>query len=262
MQAMYTAKTGVEAQQYRIDAISHNLANANTTGYKRTRVEFADLFYRVLKPAGQTALGTNQVPHGIQLGTGVRVQSTVRNFTEGALEETGRPLDLAVLQGKGFFKVQLFDGTFGYTRAGAFELNADGEIVDGNGNRLEPAITIPQNGTDINVSASGVVSVQLPGQTTRTDVGQLEISTFVNDGGLLAKGDNVFVETIQSGAPSDGVPGEDSRGMIAQKYLESSNVQLVEEMVAMITGQRAYEINSNVISTSDQMMQTIGRLKA
>lgn len=261
MQSLYTAVTGVQAQDHRITAIANNLANANTTGFKRQRVNFADLFYRHVKPVGVNALGTNQVPHGIQLGTGVRVVSTSRNFTEGSLEQTGRPFDLAVKDGDGWFQVQLYDGRTGYTRDGSFEVNADGEIVDANGNRVLPVTTIPQNAQDISVAPNGVVSGILPGATDRTDFGQMNLATFVNQAGLMAIGDNVFLETSQSGAPNAGVPGEANRGQLVQSALESSNVELVRDMVDMIQAQRSYEINSQVIQTSNEMMQTVSNLR-
>lgn len=262
MQSLYTAVTGVQAQDTRITAVANNLANANTTGFKSQRVNFSDLFYRQVKPVGVNALGTDaRIPHGIQLGTGVRVESTARNFTDGALEQTGRPLDVAILDGPGFFAVELFDGQTGYTRSGAFEINAEGEIVDANGNRLQPLITIPATVKDIEVSADGTVSGLLPGQVQRTEFGQITTSTFVNKGGLQAIGDNLFLESIQSGPPNTGVPGDNGRGQLVGRALESSNVQLVREMVDMIQAQRAYEINSQVIQTSNEMMQTIGTIR-
>lgn len=262
MQSLYTAVTGVMAQDTRITAISNNLANANTTAFKAQRVNFADLFYRQIKPVGVNALGTNQVPNGIQLGTGTRVVSTTRNFVDGALEETGRTFDIAILNGTGFFQIQLDDGSTAYKRDGSFTLNSEGEVVDANGNRLLPNITIPATARDINISPSGQVSGLLNStDTERTNFGDIELATFVNPAGLRTVGDNLYLETDQSGTPVIGAPAEQNRGQLVQKSLESSNVELVREMVDMITTQRAYEVNSQVIRTSDEMMQTIGQIK-
>jgi flagellar basal-body rod protein FlgG len=261
MQSLYTAVTGVQAQDQRITAISNNLANANTTGYKSQRVNFADLFYRQVKPVGMSAQGDNRVPNGIQLGTGVRTVSTARNFGDGALEKTERPFDIAIQNGHGFFQVRLRDNETGYTRDGSFTLNEDGLIVDSNGNILEPEITINPQATDISISPDGEVTGLLPEQTERAIFGEIELAAFVNPAGLMAIGDNLFLETEVSGEAVVGAPAEDGRGQLVQRALESSNVELVREMVDMIQTQRAYEINSQVIQTSNEMMQTIGQLR-
>jgi len=261
MQSLYTAVTGVQAQDTRITAISNNLANANTTGYKAQRVNFSDLYYRHTKPVGVSSIGTNKVPNGIQLGTGVRVESTTRNFMDGAYEETGNALDIAIQNGQGFFQVLLRDNTIGYTRDGSFSLNEEGQIVDANGNFLNPEITLDPQARDISISLEGLVSGLLPGETEHTVFGEIELAAFVNPAGLKAIGNNLFTETDVSGDPVLGIPGEDGRGELRQRGLESSNVELVREMVDMIQTQRAYEINSQVIQTSNEMMQTIGQLR-
>lgn len=261
MQSMYTAVTGVQAQDTRITAISNNLANANTTAYKAQRVNFADLFYKHVKPVGITSLGNGKVPNGIQLGTGVRVESTTRNFLDGALEQTGRPFDIAIQNGHGFFQVRLQDNTIGYTRDGSFTLNEDGQMVDAHGNFLDPEITIDPQARDLSISPAGEVSGLLPGQNQRTPFGNINLAAFVNPAGLIAVGDNIFLQSAVSGDPIVGEPGVDGRGQLVHEALESSNVELVREMVDMIQTQRAYEINSQVIQTSNEMMQTIGQLR-
>jgi flagellar basal-body rod protein FlgG len=252
--ALYVAKTGLEAQNTRLATISNNLANANTTGYKQGRAEFEDLIYQnVRQPGGYTNQQTT-LPSGLQLGVGTRVVAVQKLHQQGNLQNTGNELDLA-LQGKGFFQVLQPDGTIGYTRDGSFQLNQNGDVVNSGGLLLQPQITVPQNATGVTVGTDGSVFATIPGQADQQQLGQLEIATFINPAGLNAKGDNLFTETIASGAPVVGVAGTDGVGTIIQSFLEASNVNTVEELIGMIEAQRTYEMNAKAIKAADGMMQ-------
>lgn len=260
IRALWTASTGMMAQQTHIDNISNNLANVNTGGFKKARVEFQDLMYQTIKPAGaSTAAGITR-PVGEQLGLGVKVAGITKMHTQGSIVQTGNQLDMTI-EKDGYFQIQMPDGTTGYTRNGAFTKNNNGEIVTVEGFLLEPGIQIPDDAVEIYVGRDGTVSVQIGNQNQMQELGQITTAKFINPAGLESVGGNIFKETSASGAPQVGIPGEDSFGAIAQGFLEQSNVQLVEEMVNMITAQRAYEINSKAITTGDEMLQTATQLK-
>ncbi|MEM7279535.1 MAG: flagellar basal-body rod protein FlgG [Pseudomonadota bacterium] len=253
-QALWVAKTGLDAQQTRMTVTSHNLANVNTTGFKRGRAVFEDLIYQnVRQPGGQSSQDT-QLPSGLTLGTGVRVVATEKMFTQGNIQQTGNALNLAI-QGRGFFQVLLPDGTLSYTRDGSFQRNAQGEMVTANGYQVQPSITLPEGVQSITVGNDGVVSATLAGQANPVQVGSVQLADFTNPTGLLPRGENLFLETAASGSPQAGTPGLNGLGTIAQGSLEGSNVNVVEELVNMIETQRAYEMNSKAISTNDQMLQ-------
>ncbi len=260
IRSLYTAATGMVAQQTQIDTTSHNIANVNTYGYKKNRAEFADLLYQTMQYAGAPTSLTTMSPTGMEVGLGVRPAAITKLFGQGYFKETGNNLDLTIA-GKGFFQVQLPDGTTAYTRNGAWKLDADGNIVNSDGYQLIPNMTIPEDATDISVGTDGIISVQQPGNQEMTQVGQIELATFINPAGLHAMGDNLFLETAVSGAPVIGNGGVDGFGQIRQGFVELSNVQLVEEMTDLITGQRAYEANSKAVTTSDEMLQTVNNLK-
>lgn len=254
--ALYVSKTGLAAQDTRLTTISNNLANASTVGFKRDRAVFEDLLYQIQRqPGGQTTEDT-ELPSGLQLGTGVRVVGTQKQFTSGSLQVTGQSLDLAI-DGRGFFPITQPDGTLGYTRDGQFHLNSEGTVVNASGLELDPNITIPDNVSSITIGVDGIVSAQVRGEAAPIVLGNIQVVDFVNPAGLQAIGGNLFVETASSGDPINGVPGENGIGQVKQGSLENSNVDIVEEMVNMITTQRAYEMNSKVVSTSDQMLQFI-----
>ncbi len=261
IRALWTASTGMEAQQANIDVIAHNLANVNTTGYKRSRADYQDLLYQEIKTAGASSSPSTIVPTGIQMGQGVRMVSTAKMFSQGNFKQSGNALDLAI-EGDGFFQVSMPDGGIGYTRAGEFKVDKDGRLVTSDGYVMEPEITIPQDAITITISADGIVSVTQPGITTPTEVGNIELARFINPSGLNPIGRNLYLVTNASGDAVTGVPGgSDGHGNIAQGFLEMSNVSVVEEMVAMIAAQRAYEINSKAIQTADQMLQTANSMK-
>lgn len=260
LRTLWTAASGMTTQQINIDNISNNLANVNTAGFKKSRVNFEDLLYQELKPAGGvTAAGINH-PTGIQIGLGSKVVSTEKIFSQGNFQQTGNPLDIAI-EGDGFFQVTLPDGTIGYTRNGSFKVDADGNLVTAEGYLLEPNIAIPDNALEIIVGEDGTVSVTLPGEAEPTELGQIELAKFINPSGLRSIGKNIYLQTAASGEPTTGIPGEDGFGTLAQGILEMSNVNVVEEMVNLITGQRAYEINSKAIQTGDEMLQIVNNLK-
>ena len=258
MGALWVSKTGLNAQDTALRTISNNLANVSTVGFKRDRAVFNDLLYQVQRqPGGNTSQNT-QLPSGLQLGVGVRVAGTSKVFSEGTLQVTEQPLDLA-MDGRGFFQVQLPDGGLAYSRNGQFQLSADGQIVTGDGFPVSPAITIPSNASSVTIAKDGTVTASVTGEAAVQEVGSLQVADFVNPSGLLAIGDNLFRETSASGAPQAGAPGQNGVGSIVQGALESSNVSVVEELVNMITTQRAYEMNSKVVSTADQMLQYISQ---
>jgi flagellar basal-body rod protein FlgG len=259
IRALYTAASGMNAQQANIDNVAHNLANVNTTGFKKSRVEFEDLVYQEIRTAGSAASATTEAPVGLEIGLGTRAVATARNFSAGNMQSTGAPLDLAI-DGAGFFQVGLPDGTTGYTRAGAFHLDAQGAIVTAEGYAVQPQITVPPNATSVTISRDGIVSATVAGQTATQQLGTLELATFSNAGGLRPMGGNLFTPTSASGDPETGAPGTDSRGTLTQGFLEDSNVSVVEEMVNMIVGQRAYEANSRVVKAADEMLGQVNNL--
>ena len=260
VRSLFTAATGMIAQQTQVDVTSHNIANVNTMGYKKNRAEFADLMYQVMSYAGTPTSTTTTHPTGIEVGLGVRPQAITKIHSQGYFKETGNNLDM-VIAGNGFFQVQMPDGTTAYTRNGAWKLDSDGNIVNDDGLQLVPNITIPADATQISIGIDGTVSVLQPGAQEMQQVGQIEIVNFINPAGLHSSGDNLFLETGTSGAPIIGIAGQDGLGQIKQGFVEMSNVQLVEEMTELITGQRAYEANSKAITTSDAMLQTTNELK-
>lgn len=260
LRSLFTAATGMIAQQTQVDVTSHNIANVNTMGYKKNRAEFADLMYQVMSYAGTPTSTTTTHPTGIEVGLGVRPQAITKIHSQGYFKETGNNLDM-VIAGNGFFQVQMPDGTTAYTRNGAWKLDSDGNIVNDDGLQLVPNITIPADATQISIGIDGTVSVLQPGAQEMQQVGQIEIVNFINPAGLHSSGDNLFLETGASGAPIIGIASQDGLGQIKQGFVEMSNVQLVEEMTELITGQRAYEANSKAITTSDSMLQTTNELK-
>ena len=260
IRSLYTAATGMIAQQTQIDTTSNNISNVNTIGYKKQRAEFADLMYQVMEYAGTATSGTSVSPTGIEVGLGVRPTAIAKIFTQGNFKETGNPLDMAIT-GNGFFQIQLPDGTTGYTRNGSFKLDNDGNVVNSDGYRLLPEIVIPEDATQISIGVDGIVSVLQAGATEMTQVGQIELANFINPAGLHSLGDNNFINTASSGDPINSIPGLNGLGQTRQQFVEMSNVQLVEEMTDLITGQRAYEANSKAIVTSDEMLQTVNGLK-
>ena len=255
-QALWVAKTGLDAQQTRMSVVSNNLANVNTTGFKKGRAAFEDLLYQNVRQAGAQTSQQTQSPTGLTLGTGVRVVSTEKNFSQGNLLQTGNALDLAV-QGRGFFQVQQPDGSLAYTRDGSFKVSSDGQLVTASGFSLSSGISIPAGAQSVTVGADGIVSVQLAGEATPQQVGSLTTADFINPAGLQARGENLYVETAASGPPQVGTPGLNGLGTLVQGSLESSNVNVVEELVNMIETQRAYEMNSKAIQTTDQMLQYV-----
>jgi flagellar basal-body rod protein FlgG len=259
IRSLYTAATGMEAQKLNIDVISNNLANVNTTGYKRSRADFQDLIYQTISEAGTTSAEGSVLPTGIQVGLGVKTIAVQKIFDQGDFSSTGNPLDL-VIEGDGFFQITKPDTEIGYTRGGAFKLDNEGRIVTSDGYPLEPSITIPTNATSITIGTDGRVSIMQAGSSTPTEVGQLTLARFSNPAGLKAIGKTMFVETDSSGEAITGTPGSEGMGTINQGFLEMSNVNIVEEMVNMIVSQRAYEINSKAVTASDEMLQTISNL--
>jgi flagellar basal-body rod protein FlgG len=257
---MWSAAAGMNMQTMNMDAISNNLANINTTGFKGGRPEFQDLLYQTINTAGSSSSSTTTQPVSIQLGHGAMLTAMVKDFSTGSLQQTNSPYDLAI-QGDGFFRVLLTDGTFGYTRDGSFTVDQNGNLVNSQGNTVDPQITIPQDATTVTIANDGTVSVTEPGQTTPTQVGQITISNFINPNGLTSIGHNILQPTLASGDPIDSVPGQNGLGTIQQSSLEMSNVDMASEMVNMIIGQRAYEANSKTIQTVDQMLQLVNNLK-
>jgi len=260
IQSLYTSSTGMMAMQTQIDTTANNIANVNTMGYKKSRAEFADLMYKVMTYAGTSTSTTTKSPTGIELGLGVRPTAINKIFTEGSLKQTDNTLDLAIT-GKGFLKLQLPNGSEVYTRNGALKVNENGTLVNSDGFTVVPEVVIPDDAIDITIGLDGTVSVTQAGQAQATQVGQLSLTNFINPAGLHAMGDNLFVETDSSGQPIEGTPGDNGLGSIRQGFVELSNVQLVVELTDLITGQRAYDANSKVITTSDEMLATTNGLK-
>ncbi|ANI53295.1 MULTISPECIES: flagellar basal-body rod protein FlgG [Pseudomonas] len=254
--ALWVAKTGLSAQDTNLTTISNNLANVSTTGFKRDRAEFQDLLYQIKRQPGAQSTQDSELPSGLQVGTGVRIVGTQKNFTAGSLQTTEQPLDMAI-DGRGFFQILQPDGTTSYTRDGTFHLDSNGQIVNASGFALEPAIVIPNNAQTFTVGRDGTVSITTAGNAASQVIGNLQTADFINPAGLQAVGNNLFLETAASGAPQVGTPGLNGFGTTLQNTLETSNVSTVEEMVNMITTQRAYEMNSKVISTADQMLSFV-----
>ena len=253
IRSLWIARTGLDAQQTQLDVISNNLANVSTNGYKRARGVFEDLLYQTLRQPGAQSTQQTTIPSGLQIGTGVRPVATERIHTQGNLNQTGNSLDVAI-QGSGFFQILLPDGTTAYTRDGAFQKDANGQIVTSSGYPLQPAITIPSNALSLTIGKDGVVTVTLPNQTAPAQIGNIQVATFVNPGGLQSVGENLYLETAASGTPNPNTPGSNGAGVLNQTYVETSNVNVAEELVLMIQTQRAYEINSKAVSTSDAML--------
>lgn len=260
IRALKTASTGMDAQKMYIDVIANNLANVNTTAYKRSALEFQDLLYETLRSTSLSEDLQRYTPTQLQVGYGTRPIATQKSFSQGELRQTENPLDVAV-QGRGFLQVEMPDGTYGYTRDGSLKVSSDGTLCTSEGYAIDPNIVIPLEATHVNIAKNGMMSVKVPGDDDPIEVGQLTLATFVNPAGLENLGGNLYKETVASGRPEINTPGESVAGTLIQGYLESSNVQVVNEMVEMIMAQRAYEINSKVITTSDQMLATINSLK-
>ena len=252
-QALWIAKTGLDAQQTRMSVVSNNLANTNTTGFKRDRANFEDLLYQQLRQPGGSTSAQTQLPSGLQLGTGVRVSATAKQFEQGNLNQTGNALDVAI-NGRGFFEVLMPDGTSAYTRDGSFQINSQGELVTNTGYPVQPGIQIPEGAQSLTIGNDGTVTVQMAGEGQALEVGSLTVTDFVNPSGLQAKGENLYVETTASGPAQNGTPGLNGLGSVVQGSLEGSNVNVVEELVSMIETQRAYEMNAKAISTTDSML--------
>lgn len=256
MESLWVARTGLEAQQTRMNVVAQNLSNVNTTGYKRQRALFEDLMYQNVVQAGGLTSQQTSAPTGLNIGTGVRVVATDRQHSQGNIVTTSNPFDVAV-QGRGFFEILLPDGTQSYTRDGTFQLNAEGQLVTSSGYTVQPAVTIPPSAQAVTIGMDGTVSAVLAGQTAPIQVGTLQLTDFVNPAGLQSRGQNLYTETVASGPPQPGTPGLNGLGNIGQGSLETSNVSVVEELVSMIETQRAYEMNSRAIETSDQMLQRL-----
>ena len=254
--ALYVSKTGLAAQDTQLTTVANNLANASTVGFKRDRAVFEDLLYQIQRQPGSQSTEETQLPSGLQLGTGVRVAGTQKQFTAGSLQITNQSLDVAI-DGRGFLQILQPDGTVGYTRDGQLHLDGEGQIVNASGLLLEPNITVPEDASSISISTDGIVTANIPGEPDGQNLGNIQLVSFVNPAGLQSIGGNLYVETAASGDPIQGTPGENGIGQIKQGMLENSNVDIVQEMVNMITTQRAYEMNSKVVSTADQMLQYI-----
>jgi flagellar basal-body rod protein FlgG len=259
IRALYTAASGMNAQQVNIDNVAHNLANVNTVGFKKSRVEFEDLVYQQSKAPGSPTSSTGEAPVGLEMGLGVRSVASARDFGRGNMRATSSPLDMAV-EGDGLFQVTLPSGEAAYSRSGTFHLSAEGSLVTSEGYPMQPQITVPAGTTSITISKGGFVSATISCQTASQEIGTIELASFRNSAGLRSLGGNLFQATTASGDPTVGVPGVDGRGTVAQGYLEDSNVSVVEEMVTMILSQRAYEANSKVVKASDEMLQQVNSL--
>ena len=259
LRSLWISKTGMEAQQLQLDSISNNLANVATNGYKKSHAQFEDLIYQNLRQSGAASSDQTQLPTGLQVGLGVTPVASARDFTQGSLQQTGNNFDVAI-SGNGFFQVTMPDGTTAYSRDGSFKVDANGQLVTSNGYSIQPGITIPPQAQNVTIAADGTVTVTLPGQASPQSLGQLQLSNFANVAGLDPKGENLYMETASSGTPTSGSPGTNGLGKLQQGFVETSNVNVVEELVSMITTQRAYELNSKAIQTSDQMLQRLAQL--
>lgn len=260
IRSLYTAATGMEAQQLNIDVIANNLANVNTTGFKRSRVDFQDLLYQTIRTAGAAQAQGVQIPTGIQVGLGTRVASVQKLFTQGDFQMTGNKLDV-LIEGNGFFQVMLPSGNLAYTRDGSFKIDGQGRLVTSDGYPVQPEITIPAGAKEISIGEDGTVSATLAGQSTPQELGQIQLVGFTNPAGLESLGRNLFAQTEASGEPVPGTPGQDGLGTLAQGYVEMSNVKVVEEMVNMIIAQRAYEVNSKSIQAADEMLNIANNIR-
>lgn len=259
IRSLWISKTGLDAQQTQMDVVANNLANVSTNGFKRSRAVFEDLLYQNIRQPGAQSSQQTQLPSGLQIGTGVRPVAAERIHTQGNLQQSGSKLDIAI-QGSGFFPVLMPDGTTGYTRDGSFQTDGQGQLVTASGFVVQPAMTIPADATSVTIAQDGVVSVTQAGSVTPVQIGQMQLATFINPAGLQSNGQNLYLETASSGAPSTGAPGANGTGTLVQGFLETSNVNVVEELVNMIQTQRAYEINSKAITTSDQMLQKLAQI--
>lgn len=259
IRSLWIAKTGLDAQQTNMDVITNNLANVSTNGFKRSRAVFEDLLYQTLRQPGASSSQQTTIPSGLMLGTGVRTISTEHNFAQGSLQKTDNSLDIAI-NGQGFFQIQMPDGTLAYSRDGSFQKDANGLVVTSSGYSLSPALTIPANATSVTIGRDGVVSILQAGNAAPTQIGNIQLAGFVNPGGLQSTGENLFIETASSGAPTPNTPGTNGTGLLNQGYVETSNVNVAEELVSMIQTQRAYEINSKAVTTSDQMLAKLSQL--
>ncbi len=257
--SLWISKTGMEAQQTQLDVISHNLANVSTTGYKRANAVFEDLMYQNLRQVGANTTDQSQLPTGLHLGLGVRTVATSRSFSQGTLQQTSNNLDVAI-QGSGFFQVTMPDGTTNYTRDGSFQVDSQGRLVTSNGLAVANGVTVPANAKNITIGLNGTVSASIPGSTTPQPIGTIALASFLNPAGLEPQGQNLFAESPASGQPATGTPGANGLGNLSQGFLETSNVNVVQELITMIQTQRAYEMNSKAIQTSDQMLQKLGQL--
>ena len=257
--SLWISKTGMEAQQMQLDVISHNLANVSTTGYKRATAVFEDLMYQNLRQVGSNTTEQSQLPTGLHLGLGVRTVATSRSFAQGTIQQSGNSLDVAI-QGNGFFQITLPDGTTQYTRDGAFQIDNQGRLVTASGLPVANGITVPANTKSITIGVNGTVSANIAGTTAPQPIGTIGLANFINPAGLEPQGQNLFAETPASGQPSTGTPGANGMGTVSQGFLETSNVNVVQELITMIQTQRAYEMNSKAIQTSDQMLQKLGQL--
>ncbi len=259
LRSLWIAKTGMEGQQTALDAISNNLANVGTNGYKRGGVVFEDLMYQNLRAAGAASSDQTQLPTGLQVGLGVRAAASTRNFTQGALQQTGNNLDLAI-NGSGFFQIQMPDGSTAYTRDGSFQTDANGQLVTNAGYTVQPGITIPAGASNVSIANDGTITATVSTSATPQKLGQLQLASFINPAGLNSKGGNLYAETAASGTPNAAAPGASGHGTLQQGYVEGSNVNVVQELVSMIATPRASELNSKAIQTSDQMLQRLGQL--
>jgi len=257
--SLWISKTGMEAQQMQLDVISHNLANVSTTGYKRASAVFEDLMYQNLRQVGSATTDQSQLPTGLHLGLGVRTVATSRSFAQGTVQQTANPLDVAI-QGSGFFQVTMPDGTTQYTRDGSFQVDNQGRLVTASGLAVANGVTVPANAKNVTISNNGTVTATIPGNTSPQAIGTIALASFLNPAGLEPQGQNLFAESPASGQPSTGTPGANGLGLLSQGFLETSNVNVVQELITMIQTQRAYEMNSKAIQTSDQMLQKLGQL--
>jgi flagellar basal-body rod protein FlgG len=257
--SLWISKTGMEAQQMQLDVISHNLANVSTTGYKRANAVFEDLMYQNLRQVGSNTTDQSQLPTGLHLGLGVRTVATSRSFAQGTVQQTANPLDVAI-QGAGFFQITMPDGTTQYTRDGSFQVDSQGRLVTASGLPVASGVTVPANAKNVTIANNGTVTATVPGNVSPQSIGTITLASFLNPAGLEPQGQNLFAESPASGQASTGAPGANGLGMISQGFLETSNVNVVQELISMIQTQRAYEMNSKAIQTSDQMLQKLGQL--
>ncbi|MDH5204277.1 MAG: flagellar basal-body rod protein FlgG [Hylemonella sp.] len=259
MNSLWISKTGMEAQQKQLDVISNNLANVSTNGFKRANAVFEDLMYQNLRQVGANSSEQSQLPTGLQIGLGVRTVATSRTFSQGSLQQSSSNLDVAI-QGNGFFQVNMPDGTVGYTRDGSFQIDAQGRLVTSSGLTVANGVTVPANAKSVSIANDGTVTAQIPGNASPQPIGNIALASFVNPPGLQPLGQNLFAETPASGQPNTGAPNSNGMGALMQGFVETSNVNVVQELITMIQTQRAYEMNSKAIQTSDQMLQKLGQL--